>query len=64
MMGPYHPAEPLARLAKQLEKGKEFAQAGGQAISDSMVVSKGITILAQMEMFNEDIRKWGRQITD
>ena len=30
MMGPYNPAETLARLIEQLEKGEEFAIAGRQ----------------------------------
>ena len=45
MMGPYNPAEPLAQLIKQLEKGREFVRAGGQTISNDMMVSKGITLL-------------------
>ena len=64
MMGPYDPAEPLARLIQQLEKGREFARAGGQTISDAMMMSKGITLLAQTRLFNDDIRDWRRQSTD
>ena len=45
MMGTYDPAEPLSLLMKQLEKGRQFACAGGQAIASSMMVSKGITVL-------------------
>ena len=56
IIGPYDPAEPLARLIEQLEKGRELAQEGGQMISDAMMVSKGITLLKQTELFNEDIR--------
>ena len=48
MMGPYDPAEPLAQLIDQLEKGREFARSGGQKISDAMMTSKVITLLAQM----------------
>ena len=55
-MGPYNPADPLARLVEQLEKEGEFARAGGQTISDAMVVSKDITLLAQTEVFNNNIR--------
>ena len=51
MIRPYKPAEPLARIIEQLEKGREFAQSGGQMISDVMMVSKGITLLAQMGGF-------------
>ena len=29
MMGTYDPMEPFVRLIEQLEKGREFAQAGG-----------------------------------
>ena len=39
MMGPYNPAEPLARLIEQLEKGGYFERAGGQTISDAMMIS-------------------------
>ena len=46
MMGPYDPAEPLARLIEQLEKEREFARAGGQKIFDAMMMSKGVTLLA------------------
>ena len=58
MMEPYDPAEPLARLIKQLEKGIEFVRAGGQMISGTMMVFKGITLLEQTSTFNEDIREW------
>ena len=45
MMGPYDPAELLDQLIEQLEKGREFTQAGGHTISDAMMISKGITLL-------------------
>ena len=48
MMGPYDPAEPLARIIDQLKKGQEFARAGGQTIENVMMVSKCITLLAQI----------------
>ena len=64
IMGPYDHAEPLAQWIKKLEKGRELARAGGQTIADAMMVSKGITLLAHMTMFNEDIREWRRQTTD
>ena len=56
MMGTYDPAEPLSLMIKQLEKGIEFACAGGWTISNSMMVSKGITILEQTATINENIR--------
>ena len=31
-MEPYDPAEPLARLIKKLEKGREFVREGGQTV--------------------------------
>ena len=46
-MGPYSPAEPLIQMIEQLEKGREFARAGGQTISDATIMSKGMTLLAQ-----------------
>ena len=33
-------------------------------IADTTMVSKGITLLAQTAIFNEDIREWRRQATD
>ena len=63
MMGPYDPAEPLARLTNQLEKGWESEITGGKNIVNGMMVSKGITLLAQPETLNEDIREWIRQST-
>ena len=56
MMGPYDPVEPLSRLIEQLQKGREFAQLGGKTISETMMVSKGITLMSQTEILNEDIR--------
>ena len=54
-MGTYKPAEPLSRLIEKLETGREFVHAGGQKISSTTMVSKGITLLAQTSNFNEDI---------
>ena len=51
MMWSYDPLETLSRLIEQLEKGGEFAHAGGQKISDSMMVSKGITLLSHTYTF-------------
>ena len=64
MMGSYDPAEPLAQLIEQLEKGGESARAGGQTISDAMMMSKGITLLAQTGIFNDNIREWRQQSAD
>ena len=61
IMGPYNPAEPLARIIEQLEKWREFARAGGQKISGAMMMSKGIALLAQKVIFNYDLREWRRQ---
>ena len=61
MMGLYNFAEPLAQLIHQLEKGQEFARAGGKTVADKMSVSKGITLLSQTSTFNEDIHEWQRQ---
>ena len=46
IMGPYDHGEPLNQLIEQLEKGREFAQAGEQTIADTMMVSKEINLLA------------------
>ena len=40
MMAPYDSTEPLSRLIKTLEKGRELAQSGGQIIADAIMVSK------------------------
>ena len=64
MMWPYNPAEPLARLIEQLEKGREFAGAGGQTISDTMMMTKLITLMAQMGIFNDEIIEWRRKSAD
>ena len=64
MMWPYYPVEPLTRHIDQLEKGRKFARAGGQTIIDAMMVSKGITLLAQTDAFNEDIREWSQHYTN
>ena len=64
MMGPYNPAEPLDQLIKQLEKGRELAQSGGQTIADAMMVSVGITLMTQTATFNEDTREWRHQATN
>ena len=45
MMGPYNPAEPLARLINQLKKVREFTREGGQMITYLMMTLKGITPL-------------------
>ena len=63
-MGPYNPAEPLSQIIKQLEKGRELAISGGQTISDAMMMSKGITLLVESGIFNDDIREWRRQSSD
>ena len=43
-METYDLTEPLARLIKQLEKGREFTRELRQTIYDAMVVSKEITL--------------------
>ena len=58
MMDPYELAEPLARLIKKLEWGREFSHAAGHTIVNKMMVSKGITLLAQTATFNKDIIGW------
>ena len=63
-MGPCDPTELLTRLIKQLEKGREFARAGGQTIYDAMIVSKGTTLQAYTAMFNKETRYWICQTTD
>ena len=57
IMGPYDPTETLARLIEQLGNGREFVRAGGQNTANKMMVSKGITLLAQTSNFNEYIQE-------
>ena len=64
MMGPHGPTEPLARLIEQLEKGRELSGAGVQTISNARMMSKVITLLSQMGMFNYEIRYWRRKYAD
>ena len=47
MMGPYKPTEPLDRLIEKSEKRREFLQAGGQTISNALMMSRGITLLVE-----------------
>ena len=61
MMGTYDPAESLSRIIEQLEKGGEFAGSGGQKISNDMMMSKGITLLARTVILNYDIIEWRQQ---
>ena len=55
MMRPYNPVEPLARLIDHLEKDRELVREGGQKISDAMMMSRGIALLEQTGIFNDDI---------
>ena len=64
MKGYHDFAEPLARLIEKFGKGKDFVHAGRKTISNSMMVSKWITLLAQTAMFNKDTKERGRQTTD
>ena len=56
--------EPLAILIDKLKKERKFMQEWAQTIVDTMMVSKGITLMAQTEIFNKDIRECQRQATD
>ena len=64
MMGLCEPVEPLSHLIEKLEKGREFACAGGQTTYESIMVFKCITLLAQMATFNKDIREYRQQTND
>ena len=48
--------EPLERLLEELEKGIKFARTGGQNITNVMIVSKVITLLAKTMVFNKVVR--------
>eukprot|EP00978_Attheya_sp_CCMP212_P008919 scaffold21039_cov30-Attheya_sp.AAC.2 len=61
MMKPYDPETPLATLTSQLEDGRAFAHIGLQPISENMMVTKGITLLSNTTVFNEDIKQWRRK---
>ena len=64
MKSTYDPMEPFAWLIEQLEKGREIAQSGVHTIYDTMMTSKGINLLAQTGIFNDEIREWRRQTTE
>ena len=64
IMDPHDPTGFLAGLIERLVKGREFTREGGKIIADAMMVSKGITLLAQMAIFNENIREWRIQTTN
>ena len=62
--GALWPRRTPVSIDRIIGKGREWAQEGGETISDTMMVSKGITLLAQMKIFNKNIREWRRQATD
>jgi hypothetical protein len=61
MMKPYDPETPLANLVDQLQRGRNFANIGDQGLTDGMLISKGITLLSNTAVFNDDIKDWNRQ---
>ena len=63
-MEPYDPAEPIVLLTNKLEKGREYVHAGGKKIYDAVMMYKGITLLEQAYIFNNNIREWRRQTTN
>ena len=46
------------------EDGRDFAFAGGQTLTEPMMISKGITLLANTAVFNDDIKEWNRLPTN
>eukprot|EP00978_Attheya_sp_CCMP212_P022416 scaffold66914_cov33-Attheya_sp.AAC.3 len=60
MMKPYDPKTPLALLIAQLQRGRTFANIGDQGLTDGMFISKGITLLFNKAVFNDDIKDWNR----
>ena len=60
MMREYDPVETVSHLIDHLKKEWGFSRQGGHTISDSMMVSKCITLMAQMATFNDEIREWIR----
>ena len=64
MMRMYNPDKPLVQLIEQLEKGQEFARAGGKTIANAMMVSKEINVLTQTMVFNNDMWYWQSQPYD
>ena len=57
MLRPYDTEKPLLELAIQLETGRDFARAGEQAITDCMLISKGITLPANAAILKKAIRE-------
>ena len=61
MMTAYDPELPIAKLTIQLENGRKFAHLGKQTITESMMISKGITLLRNTGVFHDDIKEWRRR---
>ena len=47
-------------LMNQIKKGQIFVLAGGQYIPESIIISKGLNLLANTAMFCPDIRQWSQ----
>eukprot|EP00978_Attheya_sp_CCMP212_P022997 scaffold69585_cov24-Attheya_sp.AAC.1 len=60
MMKPYDPETPRALLVAQLQRVRTLANIGDQGLTDGMLISKGITLLSNTTVFNDDIKDWNR----
>ena len=52
------PPTPIETLFKQLKEGKEFAEEGGETISDGQLIRYGYDILTATGLFAKDCNKW------
>ena len=55
MMQPYSPDQSIRTLVEQLEYGRFFAAAGHQPLHDHKLITKGVILLANTAIFNQDV---------
>ena len=58
MMTLYNAEKTFAAITEKIKKGHMYALSGGQYMSDNMLISKAIMLLANTKMFNQYIREW------
>ena len=61
MKAQWIPPTPIETLFKQLKEGKEFAEEGGETISDGQLVRYGYDILTATGVFTKDCNKWRKK---
>ena len=56
----YNMEKPFETLINQINKGQTFTLAGGQDISEAIIISKGVNLLVNTALFHQYIREWPR----